>query len=144
MGSNKEIIRNISRPWTPREKDAMCRRRADRYLNAASSAIAAKVMRQLRVKGLTRIQLAEELGITPANVTRYLSGKCNFELRTLVEMERVLYIRIIDRDIVSIRKEPVKVVIEYKHAYRCSESDICGDDELEIAINESNYMMDYA
>lgn len=100
MESNLEIVNRLSRPFTSEERETARRRKSDRYWKAASSAIAAKIMRQLRIKGMTRVQLAEELGITPANVTRYLNGTCNFELRTLVDIERVLDLQIIDKNII--------------------------------------------
>lgn len=144
MESNLEIVNRLSRPFTSEERETARRRKSDRYWKAASSAIAAKVLRQLRIKGMTRVQLAEELGITPANVTRYLNGTCNFELRTLVEIERVLGLQIIDRDIIPHKKEPVKVIIEYRHVYKYPENGEYGGPEMEIAMEESLNMLNYA
>ena len=101
---NKQDLRviklnEIARDLTASERERMSERRRERYWQVASSAIAAKVNRQLRLKGISRTDFAELLGVTPANVTRYLNGKTNLELRTIVEMERVLNIRIIDMNL---------------------------------------------
>ncbi len=97
---DKKRLQEIAEPLSAEARETMQTRKADRYWRVASSAIAAKVLRQLRVKGMTRVQLAEALNVTPANITRYLNGKCNFELRTLVELERVLDVHIIDREVI--------------------------------------------
>lgn len=97
---DKNKLNAIAVPLSDTDKARMQSRRQDRYWKLASSAIAAKIQRQLKVKGITRMKLAEMLDITPANITRYLSGETNFELKTLVEIERVLGIDIINRQIV--------------------------------------------
>lgn len=105
MKIDKDKLNEIAIPLDEQSRRRMDTRRADRYLYAASAAIAGKVIRRLNEIGMTRLQLAEKLGITPANITRYLNGKCNFELRTLVELERILEIHIIDRTVIPEKKE---------------------------------------
>lgn len=86
---------------SPMSEEAIMRRKqrqAERALVLASTAIAAKIGRALRTKNIKNTEFAKMLGVTAANVTRYLSGKTNFELKTLVEIERVLDIRLINRD----------------------------------------------
>lgn len=75
------------------------KRKTDRYLILASTTIASKIARAMRVKNIKNIEMANILGVTPANITRYLSGKANFELKTLVEFENALGISLIDRRI---------------------------------------------
>ena len=74
-------------------------RRQNRALIIAASVIAAKITHALRIKNMSNSDFARQLGVTPANVTRYLSGKANFELKTLVEIEQLLKISLIDRSI---------------------------------------------
>lgn len=73
--------------------------------------LAAKILRQLRVLGMDKGDLAEKLGVTQACVTRYVSGKCNFTLRTLVQIEEALGINIIDREITPKQKNLPTVII---------------------------------
>lgn len=124
MKVSKTKLMAVAQPLSENGKRKMQQRRADRYWKAASSAIAAKIIRQLGVLGLTRVQLAEKLGITPANITRYLSGTTNFELNTLVEIERVLGINIIDRNVIPQNEfAHVKVVVEYS-TESCAQSSV--------------------
>lgn len=97
---NKDRLNSVARELTDNERQRMSERRKNRHWITASSAIAAKIKRQLRIKNITQLELAQILGITPANVTRYLNGKTNFELKTLVEIERAIGVHIIDRDVI--------------------------------------------
>lgn len=112
MQINKDKLNAIAKPLAVTDRQIMVNRRKDRRMHTASAAIAAKILRQMRIKGINKKTLSEELGITPANVTRYLGGKCNFELRTLVEIERILDITIIDRNVIPSKEENKIIVIE--------------------------------
>lgn len=124
MNVNKEKLKAVAQPLPEEHAKRMQQRRADRYWRAASSAIAAKIIRQLGVLKMSRVQLAEKLGITPANITRYLSGTTNFELNTLVEIERALGINIIDRNVIpSSQTSQVNITIEYR-TENCAQSSV--------------------
>lgn len=111
---NKSRLKEVATPLNESARRRMMERKADRYWKAASSAIAAKVRRQLKITDTSRVKLAEILGVTPANITRYLNGTTNFELRTLVELERALGIEIINKDVIPIKRQtPVILNIEY-------------------------------
>lgn len=120
MRLDKEKLGKLAQPLDEKVRDRMERRRSDRYWKAASAIIAAKVLCQLKKRGMTRIQLAEKLDVTPANITRYLNGSTNFELRTLVELERTLDIEIINRNVIPV-KDRVPVILEIE--YTSNESD---------------------
>lgn len=114
MKVNKTKLKEMAQPLPEESRSRMQQRRADRYWKAASSAIAAKIIRQMGILGVSRVQLAEKLGITPANITRYLSGTTNFELNTLVEIERVLGVNIIDRNVIQNNvPDAMNITIEY-------------------------------
>lgn len=114
MVVNKSRLKEVATPLNESARRRMMERKADRYWKAASSAIAAKVRRQLKITDTSRVKLAEILGVTPANITRYLNGTTNFELRTLVELERALGIEIINKDVIPTKRlTPVILNIEY-------------------------------
>ncbi len=114
MVVNKSRLKEVATPLNESARRRMMERKADRYWKAASSAIAAKVRRQLKITDTSRVKLAEILGVTPANITRYLNGTTNFELRTLVELERALGIEIINKDVIPTKcQTPVILNIEY-------------------------------
>lgn len=116
----KEKLNCVARSLSDGERDNMESRRKDRYWKVASSAIAAKVRRQLKATGTSRVMLAEKLGVTPANITRYLNGSTNFELKTLVELERALDLHIIDRSVVPVNHDNV-ITLEVKYTINSSE-----------------------
>lgn len=114
---DKKRLMEIAEPPSDEATRRRTFRRQNRTLSSASTAIAAKITRALRINGITNSEFAKLLGVTPANVTRYLSGKANFELKTLVDIEQVLGINLIDRQIVDTlpneidqRKEKVTLI----------------------------------
>lgn len=132
MSKEKEALMRLAEPMDEQTQNAMARRKSQRRLIAMSTAIAAKIECALRLKGMKRTELAQQLGVSPANVTRYLSGKCNFELKTLLALEDVLDISLINRDAFPLKNRDVKpypvlhttetalVVGEYQEAYYSS------------------------
>lgn len=58
--------------------------------------IAMQIRRALRKQGISQTEFARRLGVDPSIVTRYLSGKHNFQLRTLVKVQQVLNIEILN------------------------------------------------
>ena len=111
MKINKERLNSTAKPLSSQKKTAMRKRRENRHMYTASAAIVAKILRQMRISGKTKAQLARDLGVSAANITRYLSGRCNFELRTIVEIERVLDITIIDRNVIPVKKRNQVIII---------------------------------
>ena len=117
MKTNIDKLNNIARDLTLKERERMKERRKNRHWLCASSAIAAKIKRQLRILGLTQSDLAVMLGVTPANITRYLNGQTNFELKTLVEIERKLGIKIIDKTVVPEEDSKSSIILKVTYNY---------------------------
>lgn len=95
MVVNKSILKEVAIPLSKSAHSRMMERKADRYWKAASSAIAVKVRRQLRITDTSKVKLAETLGVSLVTLTDYLNGTANFDLCTLVKLERALGIEII-------------------------------------------------
>ena len=74
-------------------------RKTERQLVLASTLIASKIARAMRMQNIKNVEVAKLLGVSPANVTRYLSGKANFELKTLIDIEKALNINLIDHSL---------------------------------------------
>lgn len=70
----------------------------------ASKCISMKVKRALRAKGMTQANLAREMNVDAAAVSRYLNGRANLELKTIIRFEEILGIQIIDRVVNPNRK----------------------------------------
>jgi len=62
----------------------------DYWLAGAILKFTENVVREMERQGLTRTELAQRLGATPAYVTKILRGKVNFTLATMVRLARAL------------------------------------------------------
>ena len=58
-------------------------------------AITEKVRLALEVRGWNKAQLAEAMGESPSEVTKWLSGMHNLTLKSIIKMEQVLKIDLI-------------------------------------------------
>lgn len=91
------------------EKALAADRRENGDMYKASFRIAMKIKRALRMKNMTQAVLADLMKMDPAVLSRYLSGKANMELKTIVKFEKALDINIIDRE-VSPKKRAVVIM----------------------------------
>ncbi len=96
MKFNVEKLKAVARPVTQEEKTAMDYRAENANWLQLSATIALKIRKLLRQQGMTQVDLAARLGVTPPQVSKLLSGKINFELRTLVSIQNALGKPIID------------------------------------------------
>lgn len=104
---NIDKFRSIAREANEEEIAFMDDLTENADLYKASKAIAMKVKRALRLKGWTQAQLATELDVDPAVVSKSLNGKANLELKTIVKLEKILNINIIDRSISQPATSPI-------------------------------------
>lgn len=96
MKFNVEKLKAVARPMTQEERAAMDYRAENADWLQLSATIALKIRKLLRQQGLTQVDLADRLGVTPPQVSKLLSGKINFELKTLVSIQKALGRPIID------------------------------------------------
>ncbi len=90
MKFNVEKLKAVARPMTQEERAAMDYRAENADWLQLSATIALKIRKLLRQQGLTQVELASRLGVTPPQVSKLLSGKINFELKTLVSIQRAI------------------------------------------------------
>lgn len=102
MKFNVEKLKAVARPMTQEERATMDYRTENADWLQLSATIALKIRKLLRQQGMTQVDLADRLGVTPPQVSKLLSGKINFELKTLVNIQNALGKTIID---VSLREE---------------------------------------
>lgn len=74
-------------------------RREKRRMLDRSSAIALKVSRAMEKREISREELARLLDISEGDVLRFLSGKENMDLKTMVDLEEALGVTIIDQSV---------------------------------------------
>lgn len=90
MGLNLNRLKVVARQLSEKELYEARYRDENRDWLQKSALIALEIRRYLRLKGMTQSQLAEKLGISPAMVTKLLSGKENMSIKTICGIERVL------------------------------------------------------
>lgn len=96
MKFNVEKLKAVARPMTQEERTAMDYRAENANWLQLSATIALKIRKLLRQQEMTQVDLAARLGVTPPQVSKLLSGKINFELKTLVSIQNALGKPIID------------------------------------------------
>lgn len=90
MKFNVEKLKAVARPMTQEERAAMDYRAENADWLQLSATIALKIRKILRLQGLSQADLASRLGVTPAQVSKLLSGKVNFELKTLANIQKAV------------------------------------------------------
>lgn len=95
MKFNAEKMRGIARPSTEKE-NALRQNRIENveWLNT-SAKIALNIRTILRRMGISQVELAARMGVTPAQVTKILSGKENLGLKTIDKIENALGVSLI-------------------------------------------------
>jgi transcriptional regulator with XRE-family HTH domain len=58
--------------------------------------LAAKIANAIKAKGLKKSEFAEILGKQPSEISKWLSGTHNFTVDTLMDIEQVLSIQLLD------------------------------------------------
>lgn len=90
MKINIERLKEVARPASAEElKDAEYRKQNYDWLEK-SALIALDIHTYLRKNNISKQEFAKMLGVTPAQVTKLLSGKENLGLKTISKIESVL------------------------------------------------------
>uniref|UniRef100_UPI000DB8FABC helix-turn-helix transcriptional regulator n=1 Tax=Algoriphagus litoralis TaxID=2202829 RepID=UPI000DB8FABC len=80
-------------------------RKANKDWLRKSADIALRILDALEVLDWNKARLAEEMGVSPQQVSKYVKGEENFKLETLCKLEKVLGI-----ELVTILQEDEEVV----------------------------------
>ena len=73
-------------------------RRDNREWLRKSAVIAIKVLDALDAQGLTQKDLAERMNVSPQQISKIVKGQENLTLQTIIELESILGIHIINVD----------------------------------------------
>jgi len=92
MGFDLKRFMGVAKPASEKELEEAKFRDENRDWLLKSSLIALEVRRYLRLNGMNQNQLAERMGISPAMVTKLLSGKENLGLKTICAIEKVIQV----------------------------------------------------
>lgn len=95
MAVDLEKLERIARSQSKQEKKEAEFRAENRTWLRKSMNIAIDIRYALRILGLSQVDLAKQLGYTPQNLTKILSGKANLTLDTICNIEETLNISLI-------------------------------------------------
>lgn len=92
---NIEILNKLSEGNTSDWLEKAEWRRQNKSWLDNSAKIAIKVISELDRQGKTRKDLAKEMGVSPQNISKLLSGSANLGLETITRFEKILNINLI-------------------------------------------------
>jgi ribosome-binding protein aMBF1 (putative translation factor) len=84
--NKKNLLNELLESITPEEQE-----KTDKKM-----ILAAKIANAIKAKGLKKFEFAEILGKQPSEISKWLSGTHNFTIDTLMDIERVLSIQLLD------------------------------------------------
>lgn len=92
---NIDILNKLSEGNTSDWLEKAEWRRQNKSWLGNSAKIAIKVISELDRQGKTRKDLAKEMGVSPQNISKLLSGSANLGLETITRFEKILNINLI-------------------------------------------------
>ena len=95
MGFNLKKLQEVAKPASAQEQEEARYRKENREWLLKSMQIALYLEHILRIKGISKKQFAEMIDVTPAQVTKLLSGKENLGLKTIAKIEKALGVSLI-------------------------------------------------
>lgn len=84
--NKKSLLNELLETVTPEEQE-----KTDKKM-----ILAAKIANAIKAKGLKKYEFAEILDKQPSEISKWLSGTHNFTIDTLMDIERVLSIQLLD------------------------------------------------
>jgi ribosome-binding protein aMBF1 (putative translation factor) len=112
MTETKKSIKDISVPSHENWMEKVAWRKANKAWLRKSAAIALRILDALEGLGWNKARLAEEMGVSPQQVSKYVKGEENFKLETLCNLEKVLGI-----ELVTILQSDEEVVLKDTRKY---------------------------
>jgi ribosome-binding protein aMBF1 (putative translation factor) len=95
MTDTKKSIKDISIPSHENWMEDVAWRKANKAWLRKSAAIALRILDALDDLNWKKAKLAQEMGVSPQQVSKYVKGEENFKLETLCNLEKVLGIELV-------------------------------------------------
>ena len=95
MTDTKKSIKDISIPSHENWLEDVAWRKANKAWLRKSAAIALRILDALDELNWNKAKLAQEMGVSPQQVSKYVKGEENFKLETLCNLEKVLGIELV-------------------------------------------------
>lgn len=90
MKHNLDKLKSLSTPLSEKERKEMEYQIANSDWILISLDIAFKVREILENKGISRVELAKRMEVTPPQITKILNGRENLTLKTIAKLEKAL------------------------------------------------------
>lgn len=87
---NKKKFLELVDRHDPSTMDDVKYRIVNREMLRESQSIALKIIAKLDELGMSQSDLAKELDVYPQQITKFVSGKTNFEIQTLIKIQQIL------------------------------------------------------
>ena len=95
MTATKKSIKDISVQSQENWMEDVAWRKANKAWLRKSAAIALRILDALDELNWKKAKLAQEMGVSPQQVSKYVKGEENFKLETLCNLEKVLGIELV-------------------------------------------------
>ncbi len=96
MAFDLKKLQAVAKPESAKELQKARQREANREWLEKSALIALTIERILRVKGINKKQLAKMIDVSPAQISKILSGKENLGLKTICKIESALHLSLVN------------------------------------------------
>lgn len=96
MAFDLKKLQAVAKPESANELQKARQREANREWMEKSALIALTIERILRVKGINKKELAEMIDVSPAQISKILSGKENLGLKTICKIEKALHLSLVN------------------------------------------------
>lgn len=104
MDSNKEKFLKLVSGDAPETREWMLESYKKRNLLKASQMISINIRKQLKLLNMTQKELAQIMGVSPQQVNKWVKGRENYTLETLLRLNKILGMELITVNPVSDRK----------------------------------------
>lgn len=96
MKFNVDKLKQIARPLSEESKRKMDYRRENRDWLRMSEHFALKLRRIMDADGISQAELSRRMEVSPAQITKILSGKENLQLKTIAKINKALGRDVVD------------------------------------------------
>ena len=111
----------------------------------AKMLLAVKIAEAMQAKGWNKTRLMKEMGKSnPSEITRWLSGTQNFTVDTLVDLERVLEIKLLDLGEAksaerTIKQYKIDILVPYQRNEQLSSFFVCEPNDADTYYKQTFY-----
>ena len=117
MSTNKEKFMKLVSEDTSNTVEWMKERNGNRRLYHFSGKLALAILHRLDQLNWTQTRLAEEMGVTKQQVSKWLSGKENFKIETILKIGEVLKTTLIEVPQLSFGLQTIKETVITEFSY---------------------------